>query len=146
VSAAPVASKLKLSGEQLLEIYRFGFPHADPEALIIDRLDDERLVLRHSMRAEHLRPGATLSGPTLMAMADVGTWLYVMAHIGPVLQTVTTSLHMDFLRRPDTSDLLAEVELVKLGRRLAVAAVRLRSDGKPELVAHANVTYSIPAS
>jgi len=70
--------------------------------------------------------------------------LVILAHIGPVLLAVTTSLHIDFLRKPDVTDLLAKARLIKLGRRLAVVDVELVSRGSHDLVAKAQVTYSIP--
>jgi acyl-coenzyme A thioesterase PaaI-like protein len=80
----------------------------------------------------------------MMALADNAAWLVILAHIGPVLLAVTTSLHIDFLRKPDVTDLLARARLIKLGRRLAVVDVELFSRGSDELVAKAQVTYSIP--
>jgi uncharacterized protein (TIGR00369 family) len=70
----------------------------------------------------------------------------VLAHLGPVLQVATTSLHIDFLRRATAGELIAEAELVKLGRRLAITEVRIRSADHPELVARASVTHAIPGS
>jgi acyl-coenzyme A thioesterase PaaI-like protein len=93
------------------------------------------------------RPGGTVSGPTLMALADVGAWMVIVGQIGPVALSVTTSLHIDFLRKPELVDVVAEATLLKLGRRLAVAEVALYSDGHEapdEVVAKAQVTYSIP--
>jgi acyl-coenzyme A thioesterase PaaI-like protein len=80
----------------------------------------------------------------MMSLADNAAWLVILAHIGPVLLAVTTSLHIDFLRKPDVTDLLARARLIKLGRRLAVVDVELVSRGSTDLVAKAQVTYSIP--
>ena len=85
-----------------------------------------------------------MSGPALMALADSTAWLAVLAQIGPVALAVTTSLHIDFLRKPDLVDVVAEGRLLKLGRSLAVVDVAMRSDGRDDLVAKAQVTYSIP--
>ena len=85
-----------------------------------------------------------MSGPALMALADAAAWLAILAQIGPVALSVTTSLHIDFLRKPDLVDLEAEGRLLKLGRRLAVVDVGVRSVGGDALVAKAQVTYSIP--
>lgn len=92
-----------------------------------------------------LRPGGTISGPTMMTLADTGLYVAILASIGPVALAVTTNLNVNFLRRPAQRDLVAECRLVKLGKRLAVGEVAIWSDGEPdEMVAHATGTYSIP--
>jgi acyl-coenzyme A thioesterase PaaI-like protein len=90
------------------------------------------------------RPGGTVSGPTLMALADCAAWMVIVGQIGPVALSVTTSLHIDFFRKPDLVDIVAEATLLKLGKRLGVAEVALYSVGHDEMVAKAQVTYSIP--
>lgn len=92
-----------------------------------------------------LRPGGTISGPTMMTLADTGLYVAILASIGPVALAVTTNLNVNFLRKPAPRDLIAECRLVKLGRRLAVGEVAIWSDGEgDDLVAHATGTYSIP--
>ena len=99
-----------------------------------------RLDIRH----RHLRPGGTVSGPTMMALADFVTYVAILASLGPVALAVTTSLNINFLRRPKPGALAADCRLIKLGRRLAVAEVEIRAEGDPELVAHAVLTYALP--
>jgi uncharacterized protein (TIGR00369 family) len=82
----------------------------------------------------------------MMALADFAMYVAVLASIGPVPLAVTTNLSINFLRKPGAADLLAEAKLMKLGKRLAVGEVGIRSAGGAELVAHATPTYSIPAS
>ncbi|WP_439575529.1 PaaI family thioesterase [Phreatobacter sp.] len=92
-----------------------------------------------------LRPGGTISGPTMMTLADTGLYVAILASIGPVGLAVTTNLNVNFLKKPAPRDLIAECRLVKLGKRLAVGEVAIWSDGEgEELVAHATGTYSIP--
>jgi acyl-coenzyme A thioesterase PaaI-like protein len=79
-----------------------------------------------------------------MGLADGAAWLAILAQIGPVALAVTTSLHIDFLRKPPLADVVAEGRLLKLGKTLAVVDVALRADGSDDLVAKAQVTYSIP--
>jgi uncharacterized protein (TIGR00369 family) len=90
------------------------------------------------------RPGNTVSGPSLMALADCAAWIVIMAQIGPVALSVTTSLHIDFLRKPEMVDVEAVATLLKLGKRLGVAEVAMYSVGSDDVVAKAQVTYSIP--
>src|SRR4051794_38014717 len=102
--------------------------------------------VRLGYHERHLRPGGTLSGPSMMALADLGLYVAILANIGPVALAVTTNLSFNFLRKPGPRDLIAECRLLKLGKRLAVGEVALRSDGDSEIVCHATGTYSIPAA
>ena len=85
-----------------------------------------------------------MSGPSLMPFADCAAWMVIMGQIGPIALSVTTSLHIDFLRKPELVDLDAVATLLKLGKRLAVAEVAMYSVGNDDVVAKAQVTYSIP--
>jgi uncharacterized protein (TIGR00369 family) len=111
----------------------------------VDALDEERLVARVPSDQVQIRPGGTVSGPTLMALADGAAYCQVLAHIGPVALAVTSSLNITFLRKPQPVGVEAEARFLKLGRKLAVVEVQLRSEGLPELVAQAVVTYAIPS-
>jgi len=92
----------------------------------------------------HIRPGGTISGPAMMALADFTMYALVLGMIGPVPLAVTTSLNINFLRKPGRSDVLADARILKLGRRLAVGEVNLASAGSGDVVAHVTATYSIP--
>ncbi|MEA2928253.1 MAG: hypothetical protein QOG38_681 [Hyphomicrobiales bacterium] len=100
--------------------------------------------IRRKFSARMLRPGGTISGPTMMAMTDFAMYVAILASIGPVPLAVTTNLNINFLRKPAQRDLIAEARLMKLGKRLAVGEVLIWSDGEEEMVAHATSTYSIP--
>lgn len=101
-----------------------------------------RMRLRFSDR--HLRPGGTISGPSMFALSDVALYVAILAQIGKVGLAVTTNVNINFLRKPPPRDLIGEARLIKLGKRLAVGEVGIRSEGEDELVAHAVGTYSIP--
>jgi uncharacterized protein (TIGR00369 family) len=100
--------------------------------------------LRMAPHERHIRPGGTLSGPSIMALADLALYVAILAQIGPVALAVTTNLSFNFLRKPVQRDLFAECRLLKLGKRLAVGEVFVRSDGETEIACHATGTYSIP--
>lgn len=100
--------------------------------------------VRMDPHERHLRPGGTLSGPSMMALGDYALYAAILAQIGPVALAVTTSLSFNFLRRPAPRALLADCRLLKLGRRLAVGEVSYFSEGSTDLVCHATGTYSIP--
>ncbi len=100
--------------------------------------------VRRHFHPRLLRPGGTLSGATMMALVDFAMYVAVLSAIGWVPLAVTTNLSINFLKKPAPRDLLAEARLLKLGRRLAVGEIGVRSEGIDELVAHATATYSIP--
>src|SRR6187402_250974 len=100
--------------------------------------------VRQAYQPQFIRPGGTISGPTMMALADFAMYVGILASIGPVPLAVTISLNINFLRKPAARDLIAECRLLKLGKRLAVGEVTIRSDGMDEPVAHVTSTYSIP--
>jgi acyl-coenzyme A thioesterase PaaI-like protein len=94
---------------------------------------------------KHLRPGGTISGPTMFGVCDAALFVAILGEIGPVAHAVTTSASINFLRKPAPADLIAKTKLLKLGKRLAVGEVALYSEGESEMVAHATATYSLPA-
>jgi uncharacterized protein (TIGR00369 family) len=100
--------------------------------------------VRQSFDAQSVRPGGTISGPTMMALADFAMYVGILATVGPVPLAVTTNLNINFLRKPAQRDLIAECRLLKVGKRLAVGEVSIRSDGADDPVAHVTSTYSIP--
>ena len=115
------------------------------EDYVVEAADEERLVLRLAVDHRHLRPGNTVSGPTLFALADVAVYLAILSRIGPEALAVTTNCSIDFMRKPAAdTDLICEVRLLKLGRSLAVGEAHIRSLGQAELVARAGLTYAIP--
>ena len=111
----------------------------------IDTVARHHASVRQRIGPAQLRPGGTVSGPTMMALADTAAYVAILAMIGPVALAVTTNLSITFMRKPAANaDLIADARLLKLGRRLAVAEIGLHSEGDESLVAHATVTYSIP--
>ena len=120
------------------------FPALEEGRYRIEEVDDRYLRIRLRSQHLHLRPGGTVSGPSLMALADVSMYLVLLAQIGPVVSAVTSSLNINFLRKPAPADIVAEAHLLRLGSRLAVGAVTIFSEGEEDPVAHATVTYSVP--
>jgi uncharacterized protein (TIGR00369 family) len=112
--------------------------------LAIEAVWDGGCRVRQAFNELSLRPGGTISGPTMMALADFAMYVAVLGGIGPVPLAVTINLNINFLRKPAQRDLLAEARLLRLGRRLATGEVTIRSDGEEEPVAHVTSTYSIP--
>jgi uncharacterized protein (TIGR00369 family) len=111
---------------------------------VVEAIGPMSARMRLPYHERHLRPGGTISGPAMFALADLTLYAAVLGQIGPVALAVTTSLTINFLRKPGQADLVADCRLLKLGKRLAMGEVGLLSDGSGALVAHATGTYSIP--
>lgn len=112
--------------------------------LSIEKVAYGDVRVRRAYHEEHLRPGGTISGPTMMELADFAMYVAVFSAVGPQPLAVTTNLNINFLRKPAAADLIAEAKLMKVGKRLAVGEVAIYSDGQAEPVAHVTSTYSIP--
>ena len=137
------------SGMTVDDLHRFierEFPQMLRAGFEITRLDPHGLTVSLETGDRHLRPGGTISGPTLMTMADTGAYLLIMARLGPMALAVTSNLEIHFLRKPRPGLLHADCRVLKLGRRNAVLAVDLRSDQIAGSVAVATVTYALPSS
>jgi uncharacterized protein (TIGR00369 family) len=100
--------------------------------------------MRRRYDPQLLRPGGTIGGASMMALADYAMYFAVLGAVGWVPLAVTTNLSINFLKKPAARDLIAEARLLKLGKRLAVGEIGIRSEGDDELVAHATSSYSIP--
>ena len=116
---------------------------ADPtSAFEVVSVSPGRCSLRMEAGEKHLRPGGTVSGPTLFTLADVAAYACTLAHVGRKALAVTTNLNINFMRKADPGPLEADARMLKLGRQLAVFEIEMRSAG--HIVAHATATYSIP--
>jgi uncharacterized protein (TIGR00369 family) len=110
-----------------------------------DVTPDGAVRLRLPVAKAHIRPGGTVSGPALMALADGAAWAALLTQRGPDMSPVSTSLHIDFLRRPEPADVVADGAVLRLGKAIAVMEVSIRSTEPNRLVAKAQVTYAIPS-
>ncbi|WP_299498801.1 PaaI family thioesterase [uncultured Roseobacter sp.] len=111
----------------------------------IEEVKPNRVRVRLNVQHRHLRPGGTVSGPAMFALADVSAYIVTMAMIGPEALAVTTNCSIDFMRKPAAGvDLIAEVQLLKLGKQLSVSDVLIYSEGMDAPVARASLTYAIP--
>jgi uncharacterized protein (TIGR00369 family) len=134
----PLMSKIDL--EKFLEKE---FPQVSNNFKILNTKPNSLSMLMH-ISDEHLRPGGTVSGPTMFLLADVSFYLATLSIIGPKSLTVTTNCSINFLRKPNISDLISESRVLKIGKTLSVGDVLIYSKGIKEPVAHASLTYSIP--
>lgn len=135
---------LKLDAPALQAFLAREFPQVQDD-FIVEAVAPMAITVRMPVSERNLRPGGTVSGPSLFALADVTMYLALLAMIGPKALAVTTNCSIDFMRKPVAdADLFAEGRIHKLGRALAVGDVLIRSGGSPEPVARAGLTYSIP--
>lgn len=135
-----------MTKDELVAFLDREFPqiHIGGQSYFLDAIGPLSARMRMDYHERHLRPGGTLSGPSMMALADLALYAAILAHVGPVALAVTTSLNFNFLRKPEPRPLIAECRLLKLGKRLAVGEVSMMSDGSSDVVCHATGTYSIP--
>lgn len=136
----------KLTVKELEHLLGAEFPHllSSKGGYGIEEVWHGGSRVRKHFDRQSLRPGGTIAGTTMMVLADFAPYVAILATIGWVPLAVTTNLSINFLKKPPAKDLSAEARLIKLGKRLAVAEVQIRSVGEDELVAHATSTYSIP--
>jgi acyl-coenzyme A thioesterase PaaI-like protein len=130
------------SKAEIIKFLAREFPHSQ---CVVEAVGERSATVSHLIGPAQLRPGGTVSGPLLMAVADVALYVAILATIGLVPLAVTTNLSINFLRKPSPRNPVVGVcKLIKVGRVLVVGEVALYSDRSEEMVAHAVGTYSIP--
>lgn len=137
----PVITKEELS-EYLAEVFSQVWSQFE-----ILEMDGRFTVMRLKVSDGHVRPGGTISGPSMFGLADVAAYVVTLAVVGRKALAVTTSCSIDFMRKPEAGkDLIARAELLKHGKVLTVTDVRIFSEGSDKMVARASLTYSVPPS
>jgi len=136
----------RITFEELDDLIARELPWVVQTGMAVEELGEGSCRVRLPHRAEHLRPGGTVSGPAMMGLADYAMYVGVLSAIGKVELAVTTNLSINFLRRPQPGDILADCRMIKVGRRLAYGEVFLYADAAADddPVAHVTSTYSIP--
>jgi uncharacterized protein (TIGR00369 family) len=145
---ASVTNRLDVERIEALIDTRFPQIHSGGRSLILEEAGQQGVRVRLVHHQRHTRPGGTISGAAMFMLADFAVYVAIIAALGEIgLKAVTTNLNINFLAKPEPRDLIAEVRLIRLGRRLAVGEVEIVADGLPDMVAHATATYalSIPA-
>jgi uncharacterized protein (TIGR00369 family) len=142
-----MAAERTLSATEVTDLVDTHFPqvHAGGKILFIEAAGASGARVRMRADAANIRPGGTISGPAMFKLADFAVYVAILARVGTAgLQAVTTNLNINFLSRPGQGDMIANVHLIKLGRRLAVGEVEIFADGRTEVVTHAIGTYAMP--
>jgi uncharacterized protein (TIGR00369 family) len=139
------AKPLKMDAKALNAFLLLAFPHTDEDSMSkVLEAEPGRVLVMRDYDETQLRPGEVISGPTMMALADMAAYAIVLAHIGEVPMAVTTSLTIHFLRGAKKGDLYAEAVMLKLGRRIATCDVTLWTESRERACAKATVAYAIP--
>ena len=120
------------------------FPQVNGKIQILKLFKDSASVELMTNESD-LRPGGTISGPSMFFLADVAFYIVVLASVGKEPLAVTTNCSINFMRKPNSIDLVADARILKAGRKLIVGDVMLKSDNGSMLVAHASFTYSVPS-
>ena len=135
--------QIKLSTEELQDFMAEVFQQMAGDFEVLD-VSLGKATVRLKVADKHLRPGGTVSGPSMFGLADCAFYLVTLAHIGREALTVTTNCSIDFMRKPAQTDMIAYAQIHKLGKTLSVGDVLIYSEGQEEPVARASLTYSIP--
>ena len=133
-----------LTADELNTFLHSAFPGA-PRDYGVEIVTDDGVRVRMPVGQGNVRPGGTVSGPTMMSLADAAAWMATLSRIGIVPLAVTSTLTINFLAKPELVDLFADASLLRLGARSSLTEVRISSGADGPLVAHATVGYSIPA-
>ncbi|WP_259779613.1 PaaI family thioesterase [Aestuariispira ectoiniformans] len=119
-------------------------PFTEYYGFVTEEISHGGCVVRLPYDLKHVRPGGTICGPAMFALADYSMWLAVLSAVGKVPLAVTTNMNINFLRKPRETDLLCHTRLIKLGKRLAVGDMTIIAEGDVEPCAHVTGTYSVP--
>lgn len=135
-----------LTVEEMIAFIDHVFPEINHggRTYMIEAVGHGSCRLRLNYHPRHLRPGGTLSGPSMMALADLALYVAVLSVVGKVELAVTTNLSINFLSKPEKADLIAECRILKAGKRLCVGEVSIFSEHSQDIVAHVTGTYSVP--
>ena len=136
----------KMTAEEVQALLGREFPQAyGPKGVMtILEVGPGTAKVRFAANERHIRPGGTVSGPTLMGLSDSSFYVALLGVIGPVPLAVTTNLNINFMRKAKPGNLIADVRLMKVGKRLAIGEVSIRSEGEDDVISHCVATYSIP--
>ncbi len=130
--------------EEFNRITQEQMPLVEVLGFVVEQLDRGECVVRAKYKEDFLRPGGTVSGPIMMALADYAMWGAIMNRTERVQMALTSNLNINFLVRPEPGDIVAVAKVIKLGKRLAVGTVELFGNKQNDLVAHVTCTYSLP--
>jgi len=134
-----------MSINRLQKFLEKNFPQVSQDFKIIS-LNKGEIKVEMLISEKHLRPGKTVSGPSIFLLADVTFYLATLSVIGPKALSVTSNANINFMRKPPFGNVFANARILKIGKNLIVGDVLVHSSDIEKAVAHASMTYSIPPS
>ncbi len=137
---------MKMTAAEINDFICRGIPAFEESGCEVTAVAADHVLVTQHYRDGLLRPGGSISGPTLMALADTAMYALILAQMGPLAMAVTQNLNINFLHRPAPVDTIAQAGFLRLGRRSAVIEVAIRSAGSDDVVAHVTGTYALPAA
>ena len=135
---------MALNAAKVQALIRSWVPMAEDIDLRIEEINEGFARIRIPFQEKTIRPGGTVSGPVMMTAGDTAMYAAILGTLGEVSMAVTSNLNINFLQRPQPCDLIAEGNILKLGKRIAFCEVSIRSEGSQDLVAHVTGSYSLP--
>ena len=138
--------QMQMTADEVNTFIAAGIPAFAKMGFRVDAVEPGVVRVRQTYDERSLRPGGSVSGPTMMTLADTAMYALILARLGPVGLAVTQNLNINFLRKPRQADLIAEARFLRLGRSAAVIDVLIFADGQDEPVAQSTGTYAIPAT
>ncbi len=135
---------MSLTAQAVQKLIREWVPMAEDIDLQVEHIDESSARIRIPFDERNTRPGGTVSGPVIMAAGDTAMYAAILGNLGQVAMAVTSNLNINFMQRPAPVALIAEAQILKLGKRIAFCEVGIRSEGSDELVAHVTGSYSLP--
>jgi uncharacterized protein (TIGR00369 family) len=135
---------MALCAQEIEDRIKEWVPMAQDIGLKVEEVKHGYARIRIPYQDKHLRPGGTISGPVMMTAGDTAMYVAILGSLGEMAMAVTSNLNINFLKRPEQLDLIAEASILKLGKRIAFCEVGIRCDGSDELVAHVTGSYSLP--
>lgn len=135
-----------LGADEINEMLASVYPQLNAEIRAYEAVDvfPGGCIVRLNANEMHLRPGNTVSGPSLFTLADIGGYVCVLSHAGPDALSVTTNLNINFMRKAEAGPIEGHCRILKLGRSLMVFDCDMVAGPDRLTVAHATGTYSIP--
>jgi uncharacterized protein (TIGR00369 family) len=135
-----------MTAAEVNDLLQSAYPELNGETMEYRAIDvfPGGCIVRLNASNKHIRPGGTVSGPSLFTLADIGGYVCVLSHAGPDALSVTTNLNINFMRKAAPGPIDGHCRILKLGRTLMVFDVDIRSAADGRTVAHATGTYSIP--
>lgn len=135
---------MALNAQEIEDRIKEWVPMAADIGLKVEKVRQGYARIRIPFQDKHLRPGGTISGPVMMTAGDTAMYVAILGSLGEMAMAVTSNLNINFLKRPEQLDLIAEANILKLGKRIAFCEVGIRCEGSEELVAHVTGSYSLP--